>query len=339
MDNNFIKKIPVDMRPVTEFHGGFDPGTLSTARMIQVAKKELGLKKGDKNIFICSEMYRCHIDGIQVEAGCTLGSGRLSVFDAGKTALIIYDAKKDKSRRFFRTKNAGSSSAVAKAVSGGRPRSEIKNIVESRAFALCKMKMKDVVAYEEVKISSPFKKFMLSGKVPEISKNYFKLTGPRTEASRGRELNKKDIENVREFAGSKAASFARSFGPYIKKTIEGMGEKFDIFAICESKSELTDVVQVITDQTFGNRHLLISGRNEDAVTFVNRKTNNGIRLSFGKKVMAENISIKTNIEETFPVDRIDPCSSCGDMVFDRKWKKSGKKMLCSNCHSSYWKSV
>ncbi len=339
MDKDFMKKVPSDMRPVTEFHGGFDPGTLSTARMIQVAKKELGLKKNDKNIYICSEMHRCHIDGIQVEAGCTLGSGRLSVSDAGKTALIIYDAKKDKAWRFSRKRDASNSSAVAKAVSGGRPRSEIKNIVENRAFALCKMKPEDVVTYEEVKLYTPFKKMMLSGKFPEVTKDYFKVAGSKEEALKGRDLSKKDLKPVENFAGPKALAFAQSFGPYIKEATKEIGEKFDVFAISESRSELADVIQVITDQTFGNRHLLMSDRKKDAVTFVNRKTGDGVRLSFGKKTEVQKVKIKMDIAETFPVDRIDPCTSCGDMIFDKKWKGVGKKMLCTNCYKPYWKSL
>lgn len=342
MDKDFMKKVPSDMRPVTEFHGGFDPGTLSTARMIQVAKRDLGLKKNDKNIYICSEMYRCHIDGIQVEAGCTLGSGRLSVFDAGKTSLILYDAKKDKAWRFSRKKQAGSSSAVAKAVSGGRPRSEIKNIVETRAFALCELKVDDVVDYEEVRLSAPFKRMMMAGKVPEIPKTYFTITESKFDAPKGREVSKAVLEAVKGFAGSKATTIARKFGPYIRKASDEIGKtggKFDIFAICESSSELADVLQVMTDQTLGNRHLMMSGRGENAVSFVNRKTGDGIRLSFDGKPSMEKVKIKMDIKETFPVDRIDPCSSCGDMIFDGKWTKSGDKMLCANCHKAYWRSV
>ncbi len=339
MDKEFMKKVPSDMRPVTRFHGGFDPGTLSTARMIQVAKRDLGTKKNDPNIYICSEMHRCHIDGIQVEAGCTLGSGRLSVLDAGKTALVIYDAKKDRAWRFSRKKGAGSSSAVAKAVSGGRPRKEIKNIVESRAFDLCKMEPDEVVAYEEVKLAAPFKKMMLSGKFPEISKSYFSSVGTKEAAVKGREMGKAVLSRVGSFAGAKTASFAQRYGSYIRKVSDEVGKsggKYDIFAISESRSELADVLQVMTDQTFGNRHLLMSGRNENAVTFVNRRTGEGVRLALDGRPTVERVRIKMEIKETFPVDRIDPCSSCGDMVFDGKLN-DGK--LCANCHKSHWKPI
>jgi formylmethanofuran dehydrogenase subunit E len=315
MDKEFMKRIPPGVKSTVRFHRGFDTGIIIATLMIQLAQKKMGFKKGDKNIYICSEIFGCPVDAIQIQTGSSFGSGRLSIFDEGKMALIFHDAKRDKSWRF----RAGSFKS---------------SIFSKTKRVISKVSIKKAIRCSEIKIAPILKDKILSGFIPKTIKDYFVSSGMRVLSHKNHCIQEGKIREVGRFSNAKTAFFAKRYGPFIRRVfndVKRASGKYNLFAICGSSSEVIDAVQMITGLTLGNRHLIVSKKKEKAVSFINQVKGEGIRFSLEGRPIEENIKLKDIIERATSVTKINSCRLCKEMIFDKQsisWPNNEK-------HSDY----
>lgn len=73
---------------VAPFHGYLSTGAFIGIQMLNIAKRILDIKEGDR-LFVTCETYNCLPDPFQVLAGCTIGNKGLKVLDYGKMAATV----------------------------------------------------------------------------------------------------------------------------------------------------------------------------------------------------------------------------------------------------------
>jgi formylmethanofuran dehydrogenase subunit E len=73
---------------VVPFHGYLSTGAFVGIQMLNLARKLLDIKDGDR-LFITCETYNCLPDPFQILAGCTIGNKGLKIKDHGKMAATI----------------------------------------------------------------------------------------------------------------------------------------------------------------------------------------------------------------------------------------------------------
>ena len=75
------------------FHGYLSTGALIGLQMLQIARRLLDIKEGDK-VFVTCETFNCLPDPFQIVCGCTVGNKGLKILDYGKMAMTINKAGK-----------------------------------------------------------------------------------------------------------------------------------------------------------------------------------------------------------------------------------------------------
>ena len=83
---------------VQSFHGYVAPGVILGGFMVNYAKSNI--PEGVLFKAIC-ETPACLPDAIQLLTPCTIGNGRLKIFNLGRYALTLYDKEKGKGVRVF----------------------------------------------------------------------------------------------------------------------------------------------------------------------------------------------------------------------------------------------
>lgn len=73
---------------VVPFHGFLSSGALIGIHMLNIAKRVLDIKEGER-IYALSETYNCIPDPFQILEGSTTGNKRLRVHDTGKMAVTV----------------------------------------------------------------------------------------------------------------------------------------------------------------------------------------------------------------------------------------------------------
>ena len=81
-------KLLSQIQKVIPFHGFLTSGALIGIQMLNVAKRELDIKEGER-IFVTCETQNCMPDPFQILAGATIGNGGLKIKDLGKMAVIV----------------------------------------------------------------------------------------------------------------------------------------------------------------------------------------------------------------------------------------------------------
>jgi formylmethanofuran dehydrogenase subunit E len=333
-------KLPKDIVPVADFHWGFDPGILMTARMCQLAMKIMNFKRGDKDIYVCSDMYRCHVDSIQVYTGCTLGSGRLSVRDFGKNSIIVYNKKTNVANRFFL--KSGYPDIFTEFVPD-IPKPELGKIMGKIAFSIINLRLEDLVSFEAVELSNKFRDFMLWGEVIEVSKDYYKAIGQAVNEKQVK-IDSDEIIKVNEFIAGNINQSEENLLSYIKAGYDRLakgGDRFDIYAVSEGGDNIGDATQALFGLTYGNKHLLVTEKSGNgAITLFSYAKKEGIRyVPDGYNVTCENVNITLDFKPNYPaVDRIY-CEVCNELVFDSKEEIIDSKRVCSECARDCFEKV
>ncbi len=80
-----------DLEKIIKFHGYLSSGAYIGYQMLNIAKRELDIKEGEK-IFVMSETLNCLPDPFQILMGSTVGSKRLTVKDYDKMAVTVNKA-------------------------------------------------------------------------------------------------------------------------------------------------------------------------------------------------------------------------------------------------------
>ncbi len=148
------KQIPSDLKPIVDFHGGWDPGILFGARLAQAALKAMNRRKGDKDLFVISENSRCHLDSIQWVTGCTLGGRKLIVKDFGKTALSLIDRNTGKGVRVY-LKRGCPPEEFGSRLHKGLSREEAREIVREMAFKLLSEDLDSFIGVQQITLAEP----------------------------------------------------------------------------------------------------------------------------------------------------------------------------------------
>ncbi|MCE5213174.1 MAG: FmdE family protein [Methanobacterium sp.] len=73
------------------FHGYLSTGAFIGLQMLQIARKLLDIKEGDR-VFITCETFNCLPDPFQILYSCTVGNKGLKILDYGKMAITINKA-------------------------------------------------------------------------------------------------------------------------------------------------------------------------------------------------------------------------------------------------------
>jgi formylmethanofuran dehydrogenase subunit E len=148
------QKIPSDLQPIVDFHGGFDPGILLGARLAQAALKAMNRQKGDKDLLVVSENRRCHLDSIQWVTGCTLGGQKLIVKDFGKTALCLIDRNTGKGVRAS-IRRGCPPEGFGTRLHRGLSREEARQVVRDMAFSLLAEDLDSYILIQRIHITEP----------------------------------------------------------------------------------------------------------------------------------------------------------------------------------------
>jgi formylmethanofuran dehydrogenase subunit E len=90
---DILQKIPdpqvrSQAEKVAPFHGYLSTGAFIGIQMLNIAKRILDIKEGDR-LFVTCETYNCLPDPFQVLAGCTIGNKGLKILDHGKMAATV----------------------------------------------------------------------------------------------------------------------------------------------------------------------------------------------------------------------------------------------------------
>jgi len=78
---------------IIPFHGYLSTGAFIGLQMLQIARRLLDIKEGDK-VYVTCETFNCLPDPFQIICGCTVGNKGLKILDYGKMAVIINKAGK-----------------------------------------------------------------------------------------------------------------------------------------------------------------------------------------------------------------------------------------------------
>lgn len=81
------------VKKIIPFHGYLSSGAFIGMQMLQIAKKLLDIKEGDK-IYVTCETSACVPDPFQIICGSTIGNKGLKILDYGKMAVTINKAGK-----------------------------------------------------------------------------------------------------------------------------------------------------------------------------------------------------------------------------------------------------
>jgi formylmethanofuran dehydrogenase subunit E len=73
---------------VIPFHGFLTSGALIGIQMLNIARRELNIRDGER-IFVTCETQSCMPDPFQILAGATIGNGGLKIRSLGKMAVTI----------------------------------------------------------------------------------------------------------------------------------------------------------------------------------------------------------------------------------------------------------
>ena len=73
---------------VVPFHGFLTSGALIGIQMLNIARRELDVKDGER-IYVTSETQSCMPDPFQILAGATIGNGGLKIHNFGKMAVTV----------------------------------------------------------------------------------------------------------------------------------------------------------------------------------------------------------------------------------------------------------
>ncbi|MDD2443431.1 MAG: FmdE family protein [Desulfotomaculaceae bacterium] len=77
-----------------EFHGHECPGLAIGVRVVEAAKKKMGITfSKDEEVVCVTENDACGVDAIQVLTGCSFGKGNLIYRDTGKQAFTFFKRK------------------------------------------------------------------------------------------------------------------------------------------------------------------------------------------------------------------------------------------------------
>lgn len=334
-------KLPKNIFTVADFHWGFDPGILMTAKMCHFAMKKMKIKKGDTNIYVCSDMYRCHIDSPQVYLGCTVSSSRLSVKDFGKNSIIFYDSKKDKAQRFFL--KAGYPDIFKKFVPN-LSSDDAGRVMREIAFSILKIKPEDMISYENIRLSNKFKQYIKKGNLIYIPSKYYKKIN-QSEIIIGRS-NLKVLEKnkIKNFSGRVPNLKEELLLSYIKNYVDFLSkeeDRYDIYSVSEGPNFLADAVQVLLGFTYGNKHLKLSKSTKNkAITIFSHKHNKGIRLYLkGNKIISENVLITYKFDKNYFATKRVYCDECNEIVFDSKERRMKSKNICLECDKNSFKKL
>ncbi len=77
-----------DLITIINFHGFLSSGALIGYQMLNIAKKQLDIKDGER-IYVTAETFNCISDPFQILMGATIGSKRLIVQDYDKMAVTV----------------------------------------------------------------------------------------------------------------------------------------------------------------------------------------------------------------------------------------------------------
>lgn len=95
MDEIIAKIDEPEMRSMIEkiipFHGYLSTGAFIGLQMLQIARRLLDIKEGDK-VYVTCETFNCLPDPFQILCGCTVGNKCLKILDYGKMAMTINKA-------------------------------------------------------------------------------------------------------------------------------------------------------------------------------------------------------------------------------------------------------
>lgn len=78
---------------IIPFHGYLSTGAFIGLQMLQIARKLLNIKEGDK-VYVTCETFNCLPDPFQIICSCTVGNKGLKILDYGKMAMTINKAGK-----------------------------------------------------------------------------------------------------------------------------------------------------------------------------------------------------------------------------------------------------
>lgn len=73
---------------VVPFHGFLTSGALIGIQMLNIARRELNIRDGER-IYVTCETQNCMPDPFQILAGATIGNGGLKIRDLGKMVVTI----------------------------------------------------------------------------------------------------------------------------------------------------------------------------------------------------------------------------------------------------------
>lgn len=73
---------------IIPFHGYLSTGAFIGLQMLQIARRLLDIKEGDK-VYVTCETFNCLPDPFQILCGCTVGNKGLKIMDYGKMAMTI----------------------------------------------------------------------------------------------------------------------------------------------------------------------------------------------------------------------------------------------------------
>ncbi len=80
-----------DLEKIIKFHGYLSSGALIGYQMLNIAKRELDIKEGEK-IYVTCETFNCVPDPFQILRSSTLGNKGLKVEDYDKMAVTVNKA-------------------------------------------------------------------------------------------------------------------------------------------------------------------------------------------------------------------------------------------------------
>lgn len=76
---------------IIPFHGYLSTGAFIGLQMLQIARRLLDIKEGDK-VYVTCETFNCLPDPFQILCSCTVGNKGLKMLDYGKMAVTINKA-------------------------------------------------------------------------------------------------------------------------------------------------------------------------------------------------------------------------------------------------------
>ncbi|NYT03047.1 MAG: formylmethanofuran dehydrogenase [Methanosarcinales archaeon] len=81
-------QLRAQMERVASFHGYLSTGAFIGVQMINIARRILEIKDGER-LFVTCETHNCLPDPFQILTGCTIGNKGLKILDHGKMAVTV----------------------------------------------------------------------------------------------------------------------------------------------------------------------------------------------------------------------------------------------------------